>query len=180
MAAARPPLTSGMALSRQLGERMTIVVHKADPALRVGVSFTPDDDLLPDAIGATVSGLHPYGIATKAGLRAGDIVLTINGRPPCSSLDAAQMLRTGTGDVWLAIARPDSGREELYDLTADPGENNSLAETHPAILQRGRDLLAAHRTKVSRLGSTSTNSTESPDEMSPEVEAQLRALGYID
>ena len=47
---ARPPLT---ALSRQLGERMTIVVHKADPALRVGVSFTPDDDLLPDAVGAT-------------------------------------------------------------------------------------------------------------------------------
>lgn len=83
-------------------------------------------------------------------------------------------------DHYKYIARPDSGREELYDLTADPGENNSLAETHPEILQRGRDLLAAHRAKVSRLGSTSTNSTESPGEMSPEVEAQLRALGYID
>lgn len=83
-------------------------------------------------------------------------------------------------DHYKYIARPDSQREELYDLKQDPKETLSLTDSRPALLARGRALLESHRSRVraSASGGPSANGPES--EMSPDVEAQLRALGYID
>jgi hypothetical protein len=51
------------------------------------------------------------------------------------------------GDLKLLEFLED-GRRELYDLQADPGENNDLAARRPGDVRRLADLLAAHRREV--------------------------------
>lgn len=69
---------------------------------------------------------------------------------------------------WLFVESP---RPELYDVSADPGERNNLAGTHPQELEslrlrlRGYARAGAHAESQARLDS--------------EAEARLRALGYL-
>ena len=85
-----------------------IKLHKVSKELRIGISFQKDEErtLPPDTAGAVVSGLHPYGIATQAGLAVDDVVLSINGRPMYTSLAAAAALRDSEGDIWMSVHRP--------------------------------------------------------------------------
>ena len=79
---------------------------------RIGVSFIKDEDEAEGfgwsapKIGALVRALHPYGIATNAGLRVGDRVLTINGEAVNTSLAAAAALRDAEGNVAITVRRP--------------------------------------------------------------------------
>ena len=71
-----------------------------------------------------------------------------------------------------------SGREELYDLNGDAAEQQSLVESHPAVLERGRAILRR------RADAASTRAPE-PDSadghgLSDDVQNQLRALGYLE
>jgi N-acetylgalactosamine-6-sulfatase len=56
---------------------------------------------------------------------------------------------------WKLLMDPDGGRQELYDLANDPGEQHNVAPEQPEVLARlAKGLLAWHRslpTKVGRL-----------------------------
>jgi arylsulfatase A-like enzyme len=53
---------------------------------------------------------------------------------------------TGTLPAGLYADHPDGlpARTELYDLPADPGEKNNLAESNPETVKKLRALMAAH------------------------------------
>jgi arylsulfatase A-like enzyme len=65
----------------------------------------------------------------------------------------------------------DSGRQELFDLSADPGERVDLANDQP---QRAAEL-------ANRLTSTLPSVREAPalPKLNPEMRMQLEALGYV-
>ena len=71
---------------------------------RLGISFAPMD-CGNDAV-VHVTALHPLGEAFAAGMRLTDRVLSINGEPVKSALDAARSLREVVGDLCLCIERP--------------------------------------------------------------------------
>lgn len=101
-----------------------IKLHKAEQTIRIGISFEKEDDYL--GPGALVRAIHPYGLATQAGLRIDDIVLSINGKVIHSPLVAAATLRESEGDIWLSVQRPsrqpsarrspEDGPESMRDL----------------------------------------------------------------
>lgn len=72
---------------------------------------------------------------------------------------------------WKLIEEQDSGRRELYDLEADPGERSDLSEGQRA---RAADLsrrLTEWRTRAA--------AHFVPEELDPETRRRLRALGYL-
>ncbi len=83
--------------------------------------------------------------------------------------------RAVTLGSWVYVRAAANGREELYDVSQDPGELNSLAEARPDELARGRALLAqadgdARRTRLA---------LHLTDPDSHEVDPLLRSAGYI-
>ena len=72
-----------------------------------------------------------------------------------------------------------TGREELYDLEQDPGEQSCVVARSPGELQRVRDVLESHdRTAEEqrrRFGIKGPDSVV----LDRETEAQLKAMGYI-
>ena len=73
---------------------------------------------------------------------------------------------------WKFILHTKSGKEELYDLTADPGETNDLTASHETERRRMRLLADSYL-------SESAEETE-PVLQTPEMEERLRNLGYIE
>ena len=116
-----------------------------DPFGRVphgaGVSFEQDEEgaNTERAFGAKVRALHPYGLATRAGLQVGDLVLTINGRGVNTSLLAAGALRDAIGDVWLGVYRPTEAvpqHVEERDIGLRLDERDEAAAIRSAMLAR--------------------------------------------
>jgi arylsulfatase A-like enzyme len=66
------------------------------------------------------------------------------------------------------------GWEVVYDLETDPGETEDVKGAHGDLLRRMRAVVD----RILRGGSTPHERV--PGELDPEVEEQLRALGYID
>ncbi len=66
-----------------------------------------------------------------------------------------------------------SGEEELYDLIVDPGETFNLAPVQPDLASEYREYVLRFRKNAKRLGAA-------PDAaIDPELEEQLRSLGYL-
>jgi arylsulfatase A-like enzyme len=72
----------------------------------------------------------------------------------------------------------DSHKEELFDLTNDPGETNSVACSSPELLEKGRSILNGinQEAKGIRKRYHLTNESQSMDE---ETAREMKALGYI-
>jgi len=70
--------------------------------------------------------------------------------------------------------------EELYDLSADPGEKNALAKSAPEIAQQLRALLDADADRADQLRARLRLETPSPREIPEELRQQLKALGYVE
>jgi arylsulfatase A-like enzyme len=64
---------------------------------------------------------------------------------------------------------------ELYNLAADPFEHDNLFEQEPEIGKRLLDRLRGHTTYLNETGFRHIK----PKALSPELEAELRALGYL-
>ena len=78
-------------------------------------------------------------------------------------------------DGWKLIFHPESGREELYDLRADPGERTDLTAERPEVLAG----LKARLTEwMERMASEKAAREERRNLSRREVEA-LKSLGYI-
>lgn len=63
---------------------------------------------------------------------------------------------------------------ELYDIESDPGELDNKIDAEPEVAARLRERLGE------MLGSAPAASASSVVDVTPEVEAQLRALGYVE
>jgi hypothetical protein len=72
-----------------------------------------------------------------------------------------------------------TGREELYDLAADPGERHDLSPHGPPELAAGRDLLAAfaERSREARRKLRLGEGEEA--DLDAGTRARLRSLGYV-
>jgi len=68
------------------------------------------------------------------------------------------------------IAAP---RRELYDTQADPGDTHDLAAANPRLAD------ALERALQQMVAKTSAGKPQAPQEVDPDVEERLRALGYV-
>ena len=66
--------------------------------------------------------------------------------------------------------------EELYDIVADPGEQEDLASSHPDLARTLREELASWE-KFEQWKNTRYERNE--EKRSPEVTEHLRSLGYV-
>jgi len=69
----------------------------------------------------------------------------------------------------------DSSRPELFDLEADPGEENNLASSDPERVQRFR----AELQRVAEPIREQSTASKTDQQLTPEQEAAMRALGYV-
>lgn len=76
---------------------------------------------------------------------------------------------------WKFIREEESGREELYDLRHDPGEQRNLVESHPDVAAALRERLC--RRRQGEIGSGRLEALTAEEERL--VEARLRDLGYL-
>jgi arylsulfatase A-like enzyme len=119
---------------------------------------------------AVVDGEHKYVAAMKwlTPAERSEAVTLLQARRDAYLEDPS--LRTGN---WAPTVR-----EELYDLSADPGERTDLAAEHPQELARLRSVLEAPRRKAEALASE-PGADEASTPMDAETRERLRALGYI-
>ncbi|MFW5924694.1 MAG: sulfatase [Myxococcota bacterium] len=64
--------------------------------------------------------------------------------------------------------------QQLFDLQHDPAEQHDISSEHPEVVRQLHDELERWR------GATGGTDRAAPPELSPEVEAALRALGYVE
>jgi arylsulfatase A-like enzyme len=76
-------------------------------------------------------------------------------------------VRSGTHKL---IVSPEDGEEELFDLSADPGETTNVIAERPDIAARLRE----------QLWSTLEQGNDSSTEIDDETRERLRAMGYLD
>jgi S1-C subfamily serine protease len=86
------------------------MIWGAEPRARLGVrvqSLTPELEEYFGAKdgGALVSSVTKDSAAAKAGLKAGDVITSINGRPVDDSDDLVSELENATGDVTIIVVR---------------------------------------------------------------------------
>lgn len=74
---------------------------------------------------------------------------------------------------WKFIERPGSQTDELYDLEADPDEQNNVVDEHPEVAERLSAKLDEHRQEI-----RATETDVEHVEMEEEVKERLRRLGY--
>jgi arylsulfatase A-like enzyme len=73
-----------------------------------------------------------------------------------------------------------SGREELFDLAADPAERSSVAGERPEALERARRIVADHRRAAAETRRRYVGSDEEEAVADRERLEALRSLGYVD
>lgn len=77
--------------------------------------------------------------------------------------------------IWM----PESGREEVYDLTAEPEERSNLGGVRPELIESARSILDEFLAESMQARSELGLNDDSPTSVDPDAEDQLRALGYI-
>lgn len=74
---------------------------------------------------------------------------------------------------WKSFARRDGQASHLVDLGSDPAELYDVAPLHPEIQAR-------HHARIAELVESLGATTAVPEELTPEDEDRLRALGYLE
>jgi len=85
--------------------------HRAALGVRVGTAVDADGD----PIGVAVGSVSPGGGADRAGIRAGDVIVKVNGTPTPTATDLAQVLVTlKPGDrAQVELMLPDGSRKTV-------------------------------------------------------------------
>ncbi|HKI00604.1 MAG TPA: sulfatase [Thermoanaerobaculia bacterium] len=135
------------------------LVGIAKPAEQHGRSLVPYLER-PDAGGAGKPAFSEYGSTTIRTVTQGSWKLVHN--------------PDGISPVCIPDAPPNHypiGREELYDLSKDPGEKTNLAASQPAKV--------AELTKLIRQRFAGLRNRSRQQEMSDELKKKLKELGYV-
>ena len=158
----------------------------------------PGDQTAGDSISTPVStSAIPATVLQLVGLAAADSTLLtpslagIWDQPAPAAEDAAKRPIFSQGALYFEegaavtfgrhkyIRHNTSGREELFDLTTDPGEQHSIAAGTPAVIDSARALLQSYaedgRVIRERLGLRDTGVIRPPANLRRELEA----LGYV-
>mmetsp|Transcript_42235 Transcript_42235/g.105202 ORF Transcript_42235/g.105202 Transcript_42235/m.105202 type:complete len:469 (-) Transcript_42235:458-1864(-) len=157
--------------SHEIELNTTTVVHlkKESPHDRLGLSFAPDTADAPARV-VQITAIQPNGKAMDAGLLLGDIVLSINGKPPQSSLEAAKLLRDSCGDIWLCIERPEPPNEAGDGV----GEREGDGESEEDVLETARQDLEDLDFLLGRLKEHEGNLIVRHDETAMQLEAAMK------
>jgi arylsulfatase A-like enzyme len=130
----------------------------------------------------SIEGSDPArrGLSLAALIEEPDPAATRNAEPIVSSgMLYFEQRSSVRSDRFKYVVWHESGLEELFDLAADPAERVSVADVHPERVAALRARLAEARLEASRrrveLGLSEANHVE----LSPDREAELRAMGYI-
>jgi len=135
-----------------------------------GASVLPMDD---GRVSPRVAIAEADRFGTQAAIFSGEFKYIHYGMPSYNPLRARFALLTIRG----MLSRFNRG-EELFDLEEDPEELHDLAAAHPERVAALRKLLFA---TVASLQAAPEQAGEGPEiEFYPELEDQLRALGYVD
>ena len=81
---------------------------------------------------------------------------------------------------WKYVRWLVSGREDLYDLRADPAEMHNVAGADEDRMSRVRALLDQSRADADQLRSTWRIRVQETAEIDPATKESLRSLGYVD
>ena len=125
----------------RLGDRMPFNfnfdfdLHGAFPGRRLGVSVDELTDQLATYFGAKqgllVTSVTDGSAASQAGLKAGDVITSINGRAVRSRDDLVQELRDSTSDeITIGIVR--DKKESSVNAKVDAAPRRTLREARPA------------------------------------------------
>ena len=115
-------------------EFFTVRVSKP-PGASLGVTFQPDEDLDPEEEGlARLVYVSRGGLAERAGMRVGDIVVQINGYWLSSAREAALVLRESEGELVLLVLPGPEGsvepglEQQRTKICKPPAPTRSAAE----------------------------------------------------
>jgi arylsulfatase A-like enzyme len=139
-------------------------------------------DVLPtllDAVGindlTAISGCSRFPELRGASRPAGECSLAVSEIAEVEGAEATLALRT---EQWKYL-RFDGGREELYDLTSDPGEQRDLLLEIPEVLEHSDfQVVAEFREKAEEILAARSTSRERVEVDALTLE-ELRALGYL-
>ena len=134
---------------RPMGERertsVTVIpereLFRVFPGNRGKIGITVSIDLEPsDSIGALVDAVTPAGPAYRAGIRAGDVIITLNGRSLVSA--ARETGRPTPGLMLIELATQmkagDTARME-YRRNKERRQANVILEQMPMFMEQGMD-----------------------------------------
>ncbi len=97
---------------------------------------------------------------------------TVTQQPIPRSLDEGELLVSARTADWTYVRHAESGDRELYDRRADPFEQESVLDDHPAVADR---LDEPVERRVETIG---PDGGDGPGEVPDEVESRLEVLGY--
>lgn len=110
----------------------------------------------------------------------GELRLSVEPRPLVSSGILYFEARTAVVfDGFKFIQFHVSKRQELYDLRADPGEQNNLAALRPDLVERGRGLLESELEAATKQRQELGIGLARANELDEDTARDMRALGYV-
>ena len=123
------------------------------------------------------ASLDAMSLAPQAGIVAG------GGGPPtalfASGLVYGKDREAVIFDGWKYIRVIETGKDELYDLRADPDEKKNIAKMMPDIVLRARKLLAAHESASQAVQARYGIHDAEQITFDEKTLEQLRAIGYV-
>lgn len=141
--------------------------------------------LFPEAVTASTPATSIDFAPTLLDLMGLKIPEVFQGESLVHRLDEDRVVFATDGRTWKAISRDWSyivaeslGREELYNLVADPGETENLADREPEIVEIGRRRVKQAMAECRRHPYLALDVEEIV--MPEEQKERLRSLGYIE
>lgn len=101
---------------------------------------------LPNRGGQLVTAVAPGGQAVKAGIRRGDVIVSVNGKPTLTSGEAAIALRALPADTEVPVVVRRGTEERTFTITVSPDWNATpdLSASHRVLVRRHPRVLAYH------------------------------------
>jgi arylsulfatase A-like enzyme len=120
---------------------------------------------------------HAYAFAEWRAWADGERARLARRNPSYRGFDALARDLLSARDRRFKLVRGSDGREELFDLDADPGEGTDVGASHPEMLSTLRSQLDALTAEWASWASGP--SAEISSEERAEIESRLEDLGYI-
>lgn len=158
------------------GELIRVPLIVAGPGIPNGRAV----ETLAEAVDLAPTILDACGIPPGPAMQGRSLMPLFHGGEVDKPLAYAESLPQGLAVVrdleWKLMFESRAGRRRLFHLASDPGEQDDVAQQHPAVVERMTRRLAVFRRANEALAAPEPEDAEVADE----TLRQLRALGYIE